>query len=295
MTQFLGRRGLVLGGAAAALVPASAAAQLNIPNILGTGQQMLQAWSLNEDDEIKIGQTHYEPYIAKSGGRVPDRATQDALKAFAQPYIATSQRKRLPWEITLLNNNSVNAWAMPGGKMAVNAALVRYCATPEELASVIAHEVGHAEKSHGIQQMKNQAFISSMGNVGKSVLNSRTGGLTGEVLQAIEGPLYGMILSGYSRQNEYEADAHILYVFGRTGADPQQAHRFFETLQRVYPPNDNATTSLFSTHPGTADRIARIKAEAAKSPVRSTGTSARHPGWADLKKRYPTPKEFARG
>lgn len=289
-----GRRGFVVAGAMAGVagcLPGPAAAQFNVPGILGAGQQIMQAMNLNEDDEIKIGQAHYEPYIAKSGGRVPDRSLQDALKAFARPYIATSQRPRLPWEITLLNNSTVNAWAMPGGKLAVNAALVSHCATPEELASVVAHEVGHAEKSHSIQQMRNQAFINSMGSMGRSMLGGRAGGISGEVLQALEGPLYGMILSGYSRQNEHEADAHILHVFERTGTDPHQAHRFFETLQRLYPPNDKATTSLFSTHPGTSERIARIKADAARFPVRApSASSARHPGWADLKRRYPTPK-----
>ncbi len=293
MVRKIERRKLVLAaaaGGAAGLAAAPAMAQFNIPNLLGAGQQIFQAMNLGEADEIRIGQAHYEPNIARGGGRVPDRVAQDALKAFAKPYIATSERPQLPWEITLLNNQTVNAWAMPGGKMAVNAALVRQCATPEELASVIAHEVGHAEKSHGIQQMRSQAFVTSLGSAGKSMLGGRAGGLSSEMLQAIEGPLYGMILSGYSRQNEHEADAHILHVFSRTGTDPGKAHRFFETLQRIYPPNERATTSLFSTHPGTADRISRIKSEAARMPPRAPTSSARHPGWAELKARYPTPK-----
>jgi predicted Zn-dependent protease len=293
MSRFT-RRAVVTGIASLAVTPALA--QFNLQNVIGGAAQVVGALTIDEDDEIKIGQSYYPGYLTKSGGAHSDRNVQEALQRFSQPFLATSARKRLPWEVTLVNNNQVNAWALPGGKIAVNSELVRYCDDPAELGSVIAHEVGHSEKSHGVQQMRNQAFLGAAGEVTKQVITSwlgAAGPLTGEVLTALEGPLYSLVLSGYSRSNEFEADAHILDVFRKTGQDPRKASTFFNTLLKLHPQNDSGTTSLFSTHPGTRDRIAKINEQAAKLPAPSRTDIP--PGWSELKAMFPTPAGFKKG
>lgn len=284
------RRSLLAGlTSVAALTALPARAQFSLGNLINSASQVVDAFTASEGDEIKMGESFYPDYLNKSGGAYADRNVQDALRKFAQPLLAAADRKSLPWDVTLVNNNQVNAWALPGGKIAVHSELVRQCAHPDELASVIAHEIGHADHGHSLAQIQNQALLGSVGGLGKEALSGWLGGgvLGGEVLTALEGPLYTMVLTGYSRTHEFEADAHILRIFQQTGNDPARADDFFRTLLRLNPEAGSATTSLFSTHPGTRERIARIE-DAAREQRPSRAASVA--GWAELKQAFPTPK-----
>lgn len=285
----LSRRRMILAAAAMA-APLPAFAQLNLQNLIGGAAQVIGAYTAGEADEIKMGEAYYAQYLKKSGGATDDRNAQDAIRRFSQPLFAAAERKQLPWEVTLVDSKDVNAWALPGGKIAINTELVRHCAHPDELASVVAHEIGHADMGHSLNQIRNQALVTSLGGLGKEALGAWMGGgsLGGEVLSALEGPLYTMILTGYSRANEFEADAHILGIFEKTGLDPDRADDFFRTLMRIYPQSSSSTTSLFSTHPGTQERIDRLELAAAKRP---RGRGQALPGWAELKQKFPTPRK----
>ena len=285
------RRTLLTGLAAtSALISLPAYAQFNMDSLMQGAAKLGSAYFASEGDEIQLGENYYQPLLQKSGGAYPDRNAQDALQRFAAPLTAAADRKNLPWEVTLVSSDQVNAWALPGGKLAINSELVKQCANPNELASVIAHEVGHADKGHSMQQMRNESLLTTLGGLGKEAVSAWLGGggLTGQVMSALEAPLYTMVLNGYSRKNEFEADQHILSVFSRTGYDPTKADDFFRTLMRIYPQSASDTTSLFSTHPGTQERISKIEASAKKIPRPAKAPSPS--GWAELKSILPTPK-----
>lgn len=287
--MMLHRRSLLAGIAAAGATAALPAfAQFNLNDLVQGAASMVGAFSAGEADEIKLGETYYRDYVRKSGGAHADRNAQEALRKFAEPLLAAAERRSLPWEITLIDNAQVNAWALPGGKLAINSALVRHAASPDELASVIAHEIGHADRGHGLSQIRNQTLLTTVGGLGKEVLSGWLGGgtLGGQVLSALEAPLYSMILSGYSRTNEFEADSHILATFEKTGHDPAKADDFFRTLIRLHPQGSD-TTSLFSTHPGTRERIDRIEQAAAR--LGRPSRTARDSGWQELKAKFPVP------
>jgi predicted Zn-dependent protease len=306
----IGRRGLLAGAAAGAALGATPAlAQFpsfgsigggDIGNLVGQVSGVLAGMTFTEADEIAMGEGYYERFIDQSGGLYNSRVDQEALQRFAQPVIATTRRAGLPWRIVLIDNDTVNAWALPGGKIAVYKGLLRYVATPEELAAVISHEVGHAELSHGAAQIKNKRFTQGMSNIAKQrivdhVAAGKTGAVgalvTNEFLTALEGPIFDMITGGYSQDLEYAADGHIVGVFHTIGYDTARATIFYNTMLRLMPPGTKATTSLYATHPGTKDRIKRLeKAIAAdKSPM---GSNVGHPGWAELKTSFPTRTRF---
>jgi len=247
-----------------------------------------------------MGAAYYEPFIEQSGGRCNSRSEQEALQRFAEPLIATSKRATLPWAITLIDNETVNAWALPSGKLGIHKGLLRYVATPEELAAVISHELGHAEFSHGITQIKNKKFVQGMGGIAKQQIVEKVGRgkagavgafMTGEVLTAFEGPVYDMVTSGYSQDLEYVADNHIVGVFKTLGYDTGHATTFYETMLRLVPPGTKATTSLYATHPGTKDRIKRLQ-KAIQTDKTPSGPNGGHPGWAELKQSFPTRTRF---
>jgi predicted Zn-dependent protease len=304
----IGRRGLLTGGAAAgaALIATPALAQFpGIPNmpagmskvvdLAGQAANVLASMKLTEVDEIAMGDGYYERFIEQSGGRYNSRRAQDALRAFAQPVIGTTKRN-FQWDIALIDNETVNAWALPGGKIGVHKGLIRYCSSPEDLAAVLSHEHGHVELSHGVAQIKNKKFVQGMGGIAKQQIvekvgQGKTGAVgayfTGEVLTAFEGPIYDMVTSGYSQDLEFAADGHIVGIFDTLGYDNGHATDFFSTLLRLVPPNTKATTSLYSTHPGTKDRIKRLD-KTIKADKAPRGAGGEHPGWADLKAEFPT-------
>ena len=287
----MNRRALLAGLAATgAALSLPAQAQFSMDKLMQGAAKVGGAFMASEGDEVQLGENYYQPLVQKSGGAYPDRNAQEALKRFAAPLLGSADRKSLPWEVTLIDSDQVNAWALPGGKLAINSALVKNCSTPDELASVIAHEVGHADKGHSLSQIRNEALLTTVGGLGKDVVASWLGGgaLTAQVMSAVEAPLYNLVLNGYSRTNEFEADQHILSIFGRTGYDPSKADDFFHTLMRIYPQSASETTSLFSTHPGTKERISKIEAAAKRAAKQSKAPATS--GWAELKSILPTPK-----
>ncbi len=311
MRDHIDRRGLIVGAAAGAALGATPAlAQIpssiggfntgDIGNLVGQVNDVVSGMNLTEADEIAMGEGYYERFIDQSGGRYNSRADQAALEQFARPVITTSKRAGLPWQIALIDNDTVNAWALPGGKIGVHKGLLRYVAGPDELAAVISHEVGHAELSHGVAQIKNKRFTQGMSSIAKQRIVERVGrGKTGaigalvtnEFLTAFEGPIFDMITSGYSQDLEYAADNHIVGVFHTIGYDTGRATAFYSTMLRLMPPGTKATTSLYATHPGTKDRIKRLEKAIQKdrSPM---GANAGHPGWAELKASFPTRTRF---
>jgi predicted Zn-dependent protease len=230
-----------------------------------------------DKDELQIGSTLYGPTIDQSGGAYANPRVQKAMQDFAKPLFAGSTRPDLPWEITVVEDNTVNAWALPAGKVAINKGLLRYCNSDAELAAVIAHEMGHVEKSHAIQEMGSERFTKNLTDIGKDFAMSKTATytsrvpgsneLTNEALNQLQAPLVKLVTSGYSRSNEFEADANILATFQKSGHDPERSYTFFETLLKQIPPDTQTTTSLYSKHPETQSRIDALKAKAANVKV----------------------------
>lgn len=291
-------RRALLTGAAAALAAAPVAAQVPFNTLFNAGSSLIRSMSsMNEPDELALGRDLYRPLLAESGGVYANRRVQSAIQRFAAPLFATSERRNFQWEIAVVDDNSVNAWALPAGKIAINKGLVRYAETEHELAAVVAHEIGHAEKSHQLQAMRRDNFTQAMTAAGRDVVASQLrgpgGALTTIGIDALRAPMHSMIRTGYGREAEREADAHILAVFKSTGHDPAGAPAFFRTMLQLVPPGSDATTSLFSTHPGTQERIANLERDGA-GMARGAGSRSTAAAFAELKETFPTRRSFRR-
>jgi predicted Zn-dependent protease len=270
---------------------------LNLNKIFSSVQNLFEGWNLGEEDEIKIGNQLYPKIIARSGGAYANRRIQGDMDRFAAPLIETSPRTNFTWEITVINDNRVNAWALPGGKLAINKGLLRYVSDESELAAVIGHEVGHVDLSHGLKHLKSEKFTSGLTDAAGAALQAEVNSIgdqivTDKVIEKLEGPFHKMVTSGYSRGSELEADAHILKIFAQTGHDPAKAASPFKTLLQIMPESSEETTSLYSSHPVTRDRIAAIEEKAAgmNSPASPPPAS----GFADMKRSFPTRRKFRR-
>ncbi|MBO4658139.1 MAG: M48 family metallopeptidase [Prevotella sp.] len=161
------------------------------------------------------------------------------------------------WEFNLVQENQVNAFCMPGGKIVVYEGLLPVTQTEAALAIVLGHEIAHAVAYHSSEQYQKQANQQAIGQVAGAVLQGvGMGTNTASTLATLYGLGSQMATLKYSRDNETEAD-HIGLIFAAmAGYDPNEAISFW---QRMAASSNSSTPAFLSTHPTDAQRIANIQ------------------------------------
>jgi len=169
-----------------------------------------------------------------------------------------SGRRDFHWRYHLVDNPKVaNAFVLPGGKVFVFSGLFRYAANEDELAVVIAHEVAHALRSHGIigaQRQQTAGLVGALLQVGMGVagVNPNTAKTVNNVYKY--GATYGY-LRPHSREQELEADSIGLMLMAKAGYDPRAALNFWNKFGR----SGVRIPEYLSTHPNPGHRIANLK------------------------------------
>ena len=169
-----------------------------------------------------------------------------------------SGRRDFRWRYHLVDNPKVaNAFVLPGGKVFVYSGLFRYAANEDELAVVVAHEVAHALKSHGIkgaQRQQKAGLIGALLQVGMGVagVNQNTAQTVTQVYR--QGATLGY-LRPHSREQELEADSIGLMLMAKAGYDPRAALSFWNKFGR----SGQRIPEYLSTHPNPGHRIADLK------------------------------------
>lgn len=180
-----------------------------------------------------------------------------ASEEFLEDSGLGSQAKDYQWEFILIEDDKmVNAWCMPGGKVAVYTGILPITKDENGLAVVIGHEVAHAIANHGNERMS-QGLIASMGGIALSAALSEKPEQTRKLFMAAFGlgASVGFLLP-YSRVHESEADRIGLMLTARAGYDPREAIPFWQRMNEkagARPPE------FLSTHPAPESRIENIK------------------------------------
>jgi len=167
------------------------------------------------------------------------------------------------WEFNLIDNDStVNAWAMPGGKVAFYTGILPICKDDLGVAVVMGHEVAHAVAKHGQERM-NQAYAKQVGfSLGAIALGQDPSMSQRLVFQAI-GLGADLTLLKYSRTHESEADELGLTFMAIAGYDPSEAPKFWERMSAGS--GGQAPPEFLSTHPSHETRISRLNAALPKA------------------------------
>ncbi|HSH09626.1 MAG TPA: M48 family metallopeptidase [Oceanipulchritudo sp.] len=156
------------------------------------------------------------------------------------------------WEYILFEDDSANAFAMPGGKIAVFTGLLKHTETDDELAAVIGHEIAHVLLKHANQRMSAEVLRAAGAVVAVVGTKDMDSGDRNAVLAAYGvGTQVGIILP-YSRGHESQADRMGLLIAARSGYDPQAAISFWKKMSEA---NPNSLPQFLSTHPGHDSRI----------------------------------------
>jgi len=163
------------------------------------------------------------------------------------------------WEFNLIQEDQINAWCMPGGKVAVYTGILPVTKSDAGLATVMGHEIAHAIAKHSAERMS-QSILAQAGGVAVDVATAEKSNTTRAVLNTAYGLGGQLALLSYSRNQESEADRLGLVFMAMAGYDPNEAVGFWERMaQAKQAQGGGAPPEFLSTHPSDARRINNIQ------------------------------------
>ncbi len=214
---------------------------------------------LNERDEIKLGtQLHRE--VTKKYSLTD--VGLDRVERIGQRCARASLRPNILYRFHVVQSREINGFSLPGGHVYVTTALLKL-ANDNELASVLAHEVGHVVARHSLKTLKQSQEYN---DIAKSL--GELTGVAGDVARDLGVTLGQMVGAGFltlhTRDEEREADFLGVRTMPKAGFDPQAMVTMFQKLQRIEQENSSLLGSLFSDHPDAEERISNTRYEIAR-------------------------------
>lgn len=212
---------------------------------------------VSPQEEMTMGATEAQKIVQTSKVST-DKALQERIKRIGKKIAAVSGRDDYLWEFTVIDDPTLNAFCLPGGKVFFYTGILKVTENDDQIATIMGHEIAHALARHGAERMSMQVVSNLGGQVLESALHIPT------EYQNLYGQAYGMtsqigLILPYSRKFENEADQIGVYLMWRGGYDPVQALRFWENMGRLSK-NSQKLPAFLSTHPADEERIAQIRA-----------------------------------
>jgi predicted Zn-dependent protease len=218
-----------------------------------TGRQ--QFILVSEDQMSQAGAQAYREVVRKEGIS-SDQQLQQRVEAVGARLARVSDVGDARWEFTVIDDPTPNAFALPGGKVGVNAGLFKVAQNDAQLAAVLGHEIAHVAARHAAERISQQILQEG----GLQVLGVATGSQAAVQLAAAAA-LVGISLP-YSRTQEAEADEIGLMYMAEAGYDPRQAITLWQNMEGA---TGSQSIEFLSTHPSAGSRIERLQASMPKA------------------------------
>ncbi|MCX7846614.1 MAG: M48 family metallopeptidase [bacterium] len=206
-----------------------------------------------QSEEFALGMQAYND-VRSNTPLSRDTALISRVQRIGSRLAAASDAPTWAWEFAVFEEQTPNAWCLPGGKVGVYSGLMRYVYTDGELATVLAHEIGHAVARHGAERMSQQMIVAAGGAIVAGSVSDKNVEVA-KVAYGIGSELFVML--PYSRKQEYEADEIGLIYMARAGYDPREAVTFWERFRQLS--QGRNMPEWFSTHPADEKRVARLR------------------------------------
>jgi hypothetical protein len=232
----------------------------------------IQKTSLSRDQEIQLGK-QAAAEVERSMEIVHNEAVEAWLNRIGGQLAKQPQANAYPYYFKLLNDESINAFALPGGPMYVHTGLIRAADDESEVAGVLAHEMSHVALRHGAAQMgKAQTWQTIAGLAGAAA----GGGIIGQAVQMGSGLGVASVLSKFSRGYEQDADLNGARMMASAGYNPIELASFFEKLEAQLgsAASPKGLQAFFADHPSPGHRREYIEQDVAFYPQRSYTTSS---------------------
>lgn len=228
-----------------------------------TGKKTLNFMSPAE--QIALGEKSYKPYQQQQGGRYEvDPRVNDYVKNVGLKLAAVSDQPNLPYDFVVLNDDTPNAWALPGGKIAINRGLLTQLDDEAQLAAVLGHEIVHAAAGHTAQQ-QSKATLLGLGAALLTVAVSDSD--YSPLIGAGVGLGVGMTVAKFGREQELESDEYGIKYMAKAGYDVEAAVELqekFVALSKGH--NSSGLGALFASHPPSQERVDKNRQRVSQYP-----------------------------
>lgn len=214
-----------------------------IERLIFRGIQVIQLSNIGPRQEVALGGQINEQLLTTQVRLYRNLEAQDYINQIGQRLAQTSRRSNIPYTFQVVDDSNVNAFATMGGFVYVNTGLIAAASNEAELASVIAHEIGHIAGRHAIKQMRQTAVAAGV---------ATAVGMDESTLVKIGVEL--ALSRPRSREAEYEADQMGIEMLVRSGYAPRAALDFMAKLLR-----GGSLPTILSTHPATSNRISAMQ------------------------------------
>lgn len=171
------------------------------------------------------------------------------------------------WHFIVVDNDSINATAAPGGFVFVTTGALRLAQSEDELAGLIAHEIAHVVRGHALGSIKKSRYATLSKDLLDSSVQVNGEGitqLTGLMEGGIDDMLDAMFVNGYSKDTEFEADRIGIELAAKAGYDPRAMVAFLARMQQT---QDTGSGGFYATHPKASDRITKLNEKLPKTTV----------------------------
>jgi predicted Zn-dependent protease len=230
--------------------------------LCGAGVSAGCAPQVSTQQEVAIG-ADYSRQINRQLPMLNDQATNNYVNQIGQQLAQIADPRGIRYHFYVVNSDVVNAFALPGGYVYINRAIIERADNVSELAGVLAHEIGHVAERHSIEQLQ-RAQNANLGlNVLYGVLLGRTPSGVEQAGIQVGG---SAVFAGYTRDAEREADAVAVGYMMRAGYNPRGLPSFFEELLELQRRQPGRVEQWFATHPTTQERVANTQAAIARTP-----------------------------
>jgi len=257
----------MLAAALGLAVPASRAIDFGsiLNKAIDTGKQLHDAnREFTTEEEVALGEGLASGFLG-AAPLAKDANLQRYVNRVGKWLALHSDRPDLPWTFGVVETDTVNAFAMPGGTVLITRGLVKRLSSEAELAGALSHEIAHVVLKHqlkAIQSDKNSEAFASLGKGLAGEAIARRGsdpvGLKSWGANAgVELLKNGVFLRPLDRSMEYEADKLGVVIAARSGYDPYGLVGVLEMLAQVK--SDGSGLSVLDTHPAPADRLAELE------------------------------------
>ncbi|WNJ18887.1 M48 family metallopeptidase [Pontibacter sp. G13] len=243
---------LMAGLFACSKVPITGRTQLNLVSSTEMAKMSAESYKAVLDSSALSTNAQQVALVRKVGNKI-----SKAVESYMRDHGMEDQVSAFQWEFNLIESEQVNAWAMPGGKVAFYTGILPICKDEEGVAVVMSHEVAHVIARHGNERMS-QALITQLG----AATLSESMKEKPETTQAIWMGVFGAgaqlgVMLPFSRKHESEADEMGLHFMAIAGYDPNESVGFWERMQAAA--GGGAPPEVLSTHPSSATRIENLK------------------------------------
>lgn len=219
----------------------------------------------SQEEEIQLGDGLAAGFL----GAAPlhrDERVQRYVNRIGRWVAAHSERADLPWTFGVIEAETINAFAMPGGTVMISYGLLKRLQNESELAGVLAHEIAHVVQKHQLKAIQSGAWGDLAKGIGQELASQRIarggGGALEQSLksaaanQGLEFAKNGFFIKPLDRSLEYEADRMGVVLSARSGYDP---YGFVSVLQMLAQVKDTDEAGILATHPSAAERLAELE------------------------------------